>query len=37
MAALAMAFFGLGEAFRSGTHKAMIYTYLERKIGKHSR
>ena len=29
--ALAMVFFGLGEAFRSGTHKAMIYTYLERK------
>lgn len=27
--ALAMSFFGLGEAFRSGTHKAMIYTYLE--------
>lgn len=29
--ALAMVFFGLGEAFRSGTHKAMIYSYLERK------
>lgn len=29
LAALAMVFFGLGEAFRSGTHKAMIYTYLE--------
>lgn len=28
---LAMIFFGLGEAFRSGTHKAMIYTYLEQK------
>src|SRR6056297_3952494 len=27
----AMVFFGLGEAFRSGTHKAMIYSYLERK------
>lgn len=27
----AMIFFGLGEAFRSGTHKAMIYTYLEKK------
>lgn len=27
----AMFFFGLGEAFRSGTHKAMIYSYLERK------
>jgi len=31
MAILAMIFFGLGEAFRSGTHKAMIYTYLEEK------
>lgn len=30
-ALLAMAFFGLGEAFRSGTHKAMIYTYLDRR------
>ncbi len=30
-AAIAMAFFGLGEAFRSGSHKAMIYTYLEQK------
>jgi MFS family permease len=29
--AVAMVFFGLGEAFRSGTHKAMIYTYLEEK------
>lgn len=28
---IGMAFFGLGEAFRSGTHKAMIYTYLEKK------
>lgn len=28
---LAMIFFGLGEAFRSGTHKAMIYGYLEEK------
>jgi MFS family permease len=27
----AMIFFGLGEAFRSGTHKAMIYSYLEKK------
>ena len=27
----AMVFFGLGEAFRSGTHKAMIYTYLDSK------
>ena len=30
-AAVAMIFFGLGEAFRSGTHKAMIYTYLDQK------
>ena len=29
--AIAMIFFGLGEAFRSGTHKAMIYSYLERQ------
>ena len=28
---IGMIFFGLGEAFRSGTHKAMILTYLERK------
>ncbi|HAS74709.1 MAG TPA: hypothetical protein DCS67_11255 [Clostridiales bacterium UBA8960] len=28
---IGMVFFGLGEAFRSGTHKAMIYTYLEQK------
>ncbi|MFI3242696.1 MAG: MFS transporter [Akkermansia sp.] len=28
-AATAMFFFGLGEAFRSGTHKAFIYTYLD--------
>ena len=27
--AAAMAFFGIGEAFRSGTHKAMIYRYLD--------
>ena len=27
----AMIIFGLGEAFRSGTHKAMILTYLENK------
>lgn len=26
---IAMILFGLGEAFRSGTHKAMIYEYLE--------
>ncbi len=31
LAALAMFFFGLGKAFRSGSHKAMIYTYLEQK------
>ncbi len=28
--AIAMVFFGLGEAFRSGTHKAMIMAYLDR-------
>ncbi len=28
--ALAMIFFGLGEAFRSGTHKALILEYLKR-------
>ncbi len=28
---LAMLFFALGEAFRSGTHKAMIFGYLEQK------
>ncbi len=28
---IAMVFFGLGEALRSGTHKAMIYSYLEQK------
>lgn len=31
IAIIATSFFGLGEAFRSGTHKAMIYTYLEIK------
>lgn len=31
IALVAIAFFGLGEAFRSGTHKAMIYTYLDSK------
>ncbi len=31
LAMVAMVFFGLGEAFRTGTHKAMIYTYLEQK------
>ena len=29
--ALAMIFFGIGEAFRSGTHKAIIFTYLDYK------
>jgi MFS family permease len=29
--ATAMTFYGFGEAFRSGTHKAMIYSYLEQK------
>ena len=28
---IGMVLFGLGEAFRSGTHKAMIYSYLEKK------
>lgn len=28
---IAMVFFGLGEAFRSGTHKAIIMSYLEEK------
>lgn len=28
---IAMIFFGFGQAFRSGTHKAMIYSYLEYK------
>ncbi len=28
---IGMIFFGLGDAFRSGTHKAMIYGYLERE------
>ena len=27
----AFVFYGLGDAFRSGTHKAMIYSYLEKK------
>lgn len=31
IAVIAIAFFGLGEAFRSGTHKSMIYSYLEHK------
>ncbi len=29
MFCLAMVFFAIGEAFRSGTHKAMIFTYLQ--------
>lgn len=29
--ALGMVFYGLGEAFRSGTHKAMILAYLEHR------
>ena len=28
---IAMVFFGFGEAFRSGTHKAMIMAYLDKK------
>ncbi len=31
IAIVAMSFYGMGEAFRSGTHKAMIYSYLESK------
>lgn len=31
IALVAMIFFGCGEAFRSGSHKAMIYTYLDHK------
>ncbi len=31
LAIIAMVFFGLGEAFRSGTHKAIILSYLENK------
>ncbi len=31
IAIFAMILFGLGEAFRSGTHKAMIYSYLDSK------
>ncbi len=34
VAIIAMVFFGLGEAFRTGTHKAMIYSYLEEKDWK---
>ncbi len=36
-AALGMIFYGLGEAFRSGTHKAMIYTYLDSKNWHHEK
>ena len=35
--ALAMVLFGLGEAFRTGTHKAMILTYLEMNNIKHQK
>ncbi len=31
IASVAMFFFGIGEAFRSGTHKSIIYKYLEQK------
>ncbi len=31
VAAIGMIMFAIGEAFRSGTHKAMIYYYLEQK------
>ncbi len=31
VAAMGMVMYAFGEAFRSGTHKAMIYSYLERK------
>ncbi len=31
VAAFGMIMYAFGEAFRSGTHKAMIYSYLERK------
>lgn len=31
LASIAMFFFGIGEAFRSGTHKSIIYSYLEYK------
>ncbi len=30
LAAIAMFFYGLGDAFRTGTHKAIIYSYLEK-------
>jgi len=31
IAAVAIFFFGLGEAFRTGSHKALIYAYLDQK------
>jgi MFS family permease len=31
IAAIAMVFYGLGDAFRTGSHKAMIYNYLDLK------
>ena len=31
LASMAMFFFGLGEAFRTGSHKALIYAYLDQK------
>ncbi len=34
-AAIAMVFFAVGEAFRTGTHKAMIMDYLDRKSLSH--
>lgn len=34
---IAMVFFGFGEAFRSGTHKAMIMAYLDKKNIKDSK
>lgn len=34
---IAMIFFGFGEAFRSGTHKAMIMAYLDKKDIKDSK
>jgi MFS family permease len=34
---IAMVFFGFGEAFRSGTHKAMIMAYLDKKDIKDSK
>ena len=34
---VAMVFFGFGEAFRSGTHKAMIMAYLDKKKIKDSK